>query len=152
MTYCGNSTLGPNTSLFFLQTPVLLKLYNERQYSLRHGTHFLKNLGTNSKFQAPIQITRHQFKILGTNSNHQAPIQNSRHQFKILGTNSKFQAPIQISRHQFKIIGTNSKLQAPICRYVWLLCGYTTAHVWYRHIPAYTKCDAQLIKLLLMMD
>ena len=24
--------------------------------------------------------------------------------------------------------------------------------VWYRHIPAYTKCDVQLIKLLLMMD
>ena len=25
-------------------------------------------------------------------------------------------------------------------------------NVWYRHIPAYTKCDVQLIKLLLMMD
>ena len=25
-------------------------------------------------------------------------------------------------------------------------------HVWYRHIPAYTKCEVQLIKLLLMMD
>ena len=24
--------------------------------------------------------------------------------------------------------------------------------VWYRHIAAYTKCDVQLIKLLLMMD
>ena len=24
--------------------------------------------------------------------------------------------------------------------------------VWYRHIPSYTKCDVQLIKLLLMMD
>ena len=34
-------------------------------------------------------------------------------------------------------------------RYVWLLCGYSQA---YRHIPAYTKCDVQLIKLLLMMD
>ena len=25
-------------------------------------------------------------------------------------------------------------------------------HVRYRHIPVYTKCDVQLIKLLLMMD
>ena len=25
-------------------------------------------------------------------------------------------------------------------------------HVWYRHIPAYAKCDVQLIKLLLKMD
>ena len=24
--------------------------------------------------------------------------------------------------------------------------------IWYRHIPAYTKCDVQLIKLLVMMD
>ena len=24
--------------------------------------------------------------------------------------------------------------------------------VWYRHITAYTKCDVQLIQLLLMMD
>ena len=34
---------------------------------------------------------------------------------------------------------------------VWLLCGYsnTTAR---RMVPAYTKCDVQLIKLLLMMD
>ena len=22
-----------------------------------------------------------------------------------------------------------------------------TSHVWYRHIPAYTKCDVQLIKV-----
>ena len=37
------------------------------------------------------------------------------------------------------------------CWYVWLLCGYshTTAT---RMVPAYTKCDVQLIKLLLMMD
>ena len=36
-------------------------------------------------------------------------------------------------------------------RYVWLLRGYshTTAR---RMVPAYTKCDVQLIKLLLMMD
>ena len=26
------------------------------------------------------------------------------------------------------------------------------ADVWYQHIPQYTKCDVQLIKLLLMMD
>ena len=43
-----------------------------------------------------------------------------------------------------------------ICRYmpvpyVWLLCGYshTTAR---RVVPAYTKYDVQLIKLLLLMD
>ena len=35
--------------------------------------------------------------------------------------------------------------------YVWLLCCYsqTTAT---RMVPAYTKCDVQLIKLLLMME
>ena len=40
---------------------------------------------------------------------------------------------------------------AGICRYVRLLCGYsnTTAA---RMVPAYTKYDVQLIKLLLMMD
>ena len=32
---------------------------------------------------------------------------------------------------------------AGICRYVWLLCGHTTAR---RMVPAYTKCDEQLIK------
>ena len=33
-----------------------------------------------------------------------------------------------------------------ICRYVWLLCGYslTTAR---SMVPAYTKCDVQLIKV-----
>ena len=33
-----------------------------------------------------------------------------------------------------------------ICRYVWLLCGYshTTAR---RMVPAYTKCDVQLINV-----
>ena len=41
-----------------------------------------------------------------------------------------------------------------ICRYmpyVWLLCDYshTTARLM---VPAYTKCDVQLIKLLLKMD
>ena len=38
-----------------------------------------------------------------------------------------------------------------MCGYVWLLCGYsnTTAR---RMVPAYTKWDVQLIKLLLMMD
>ena len=34
-------------------------------------------------------------------------------------------------------------------QYVCLLCG--CSHT-YRHTPAYTKCDVQLIKLLLMMD
>ena len=43
-----------------------------------------------------------------------------------------------------------------ICRYH--TCGYYAAiatqqpDVCYRHIPAYAKCDVQLIKLLLMMD
>ena len=39
-----------------------------------------------------------------------------------------------------------------ICRYVWLLCGYshTTARPM---VPAYTKCDVQHIsRLLLKMD
>ena len=51
-----------------------------------------------------------------------------------------------------------------ICRYmpipyVWLLCGYrkdcspSYSHTTARHmLPAYTKCDVQLIKLPLMMD
>ena len=35
--------------------------------------------------------------------------------------------------------------------YVWLLCGYI--HITARRmVPAYTKCDVQLIKLLLMVD
>ena len=33
-----------------------------------------------------------------------------------------------------------------------LYVAFGISHVWYRHIPAYTKCDVQLIKLLLMMD
>ena len=33
--------------------------------------------------------------------------------------------------------------------YVWLLCGYTTQQP---DVSEYTKCDVQLIKLLLMMD
>ena len=38
-----------------------------------------------------------------------------------------------------------------ICLYVQLLCGHsqTTARPM---VPAYTKCDVQIIKLLLMMD
>ena len=46
---------------------------------------------------------------------------------------------------------TSHLVYAGICRYVWLLCGcrHTTAR---RMVPAYTKCDVQLIKLLLMMD
>ena len=43
-----------------------------------------------------------------------------------------------------------------ICRYHTCGCCMAIAtqqpDVWYRHIPAYTKCDVQLIKLLLMMD
>ena len=44
-----------------------------------------------------------------------------------------------------------------ICRYVWLLCccvviATQQPDVWYRRIPAHTKCDVQLIKSLLMMD
>ena len=42
------------------------------------------------------------------------------------------------------------------CRYHTSGCCVTIAtqqpHVWYRHVPAYTKCDVQLTKLLLMMD
>ena len=46
---------------------------------------------------------------------------------------------------------TSNLVYAGICRYVWLLCSYshTTAR---RMVPAYNKCDVQLIKLLLMMD
>ena len=46
---------------------------------------------------------------------------------------------------------TSYLIYAGICRYVWLLCGcsHTTAR---RMVPACTKCDVQLIKLLLMMD
>ena len=46
---------------------------------------------------------------------------------------------------------TSHLVYAVIYRYVWLLCGYsnTTAR---RMVPAYTTCDVQLIKLLLMMD
>ena len=36
-----------------------------------------------------------------------------------------------------------------ICRYVWLLCGYSHTT---RMVSAYTKCDLQLIKFLLKMD
>ena len=43
-----------------------------------------------------------------------------------------------------------------ICRYHMSGCCVAIARqqpdVWYRHIPAYTKCDVQLIKLLLVMD
>ncbi len=41
---------------------------------------------------------------------------------------------------------TSHLVYAGICRYVWLLCGYshTTAT---RMVPAYTKCDVQLIKV-----
>ena len=40
---------------------------------------------------------------------------------------------------------TSHLVYASICRYVWLLCdySYTTAR---RMVPAYTKCDVQLIK------
>ena len=41
---------------------------------------------------------------------------------------------------------TSHLVYAGVCRYVWLLCGYshTTAR---RMVPAYTKCDVQLIKV-----
>ena len=41
---------------------------------------------------------------------------------------------------------TSHLVYAGISRYVWLLCGYshTTAT---RMVPAYTKCDVQLIKV-----
>ena len=41
---------------------------------------------------------------------------------------------------------TSHLLYAGICRYVWLLFGYshTTAR---RMVPAYTKCNIQLIKV-----
>ena len=41
---------------------------------------------------------------------------------------------------------TSHLVYAGTCRYVWLLCGYsnTTAS---RMVPAYTKCDVQLIKV-----
>ena len=46
---------------------------------------------------------------------------------------------------------TSQLIYAGICRYVWLLCGYS--HITARPVvPACTKCDVQLIKLLLMMD
>ena len=46
---------------------------------------------------------------------------------------------------------TSHLVYAGICLYVWLLCGYshTTGR---RMVPAYTKCDVQVIKLLLMTD
>ena len=46
---------------------------------------------------------------------------------------------------------TSHLVCAGICRYVWLLCGYSHITAT-RMVPAYTKCDVQLIKLLLMMD
>ena len=41
---------------------------------------------------------------------------------------------------------TSHLVYAGVCRYVWLLCGYshTTAR---RMVPAYTKYDVQLIKV-----
>ena len=41
---------------------------------------------------------------------------------------------------------TSHLVYARICRFVWLLCGYshTTAT---RMVPAYAKCDIQLIKV-----
>ena len=41
---------------------------------------------------------------------------------------------------------TSHLVYASICRYIWLLCGYshTTARLM---VPAYTKCDIQLIKV-----
>ena len=38
-----------------------------------------------------------------------------------------------------------------VCQYVWLLCSYNHKTAG-RVVPAYTECDVQLIKLLLMMD
>ena len=41
---------------------------------------------------------------------------------------------------------TSHVVYAGICRYVWLLCGYN--HITARRmVPAYTKCDVQLIKV-----
>ena len=46
---------------------------------------------------------------------------------------------------------TSHLVYAGLCQYVWLLFGYS--HTTARHmVPACTKCDVQLIKLLLMMD
>ena len=41
---------------------------------------------------------------------------------------------------------TSHLVYAGICRYVWLLCGYSHATA-RRMVPAYTKCDIQLIKV-----
>ena len=40
---------------------------------------------------------------------------------------------------------TSHLVYAGICRYVWLLCGYSQTAA-RRMVPAYTKCDVQLIK------
>ena len=41
---------------------------------------------------------------------------------------------------------TSRLVYAGICRYVWLLCGYSHTKA-RRMVPAYTKCDVQLIKV-----
>ena len=41
---------------------------------------------------------------------------------------------------------TSHLVYAGICRYVWLLCGYSYT-IARRMVPAYTKCYVQLIKV-----
>ena len=53
--------------------------------------------------------------------------------------------------HKILVIRLYFPLDALHVSYVWLLCGYSHTSAT-RMVPAYTKCDVQLIKLLLKMD